>query len=420
MAHLGEMTLRAALIVLLAGHAQAVAAGTPRSAGMAGTVTALTEGVEGARANPANLGLRTNPDLEIELFAGQVWLGNNGIDLDLYNRTTGRHLSEDDKRDLLRAIPAAGWATEFAAGASALGLQVGRTAVTFTATAHGYSTLPHDVFELLLMGNAIADSLDFADADGEAYSVAAARISGAVTPLHHRWGALHFGIGIAYLQGVGYARVDEVRGNLVTRSTGLTGEAHAQLTTATLGKGFGLDVGFATEFGRHWRASGALLNAVAQVHYDRDVEVRTFVATLDTLDVATLEEVDDTDELYWSENGVIEAAPFTVQLPRSLHFGIARVGASARWGIEYVQGLENRAGTTTRPRASLGLEWKPFGWLPLRTGLGAGGRTERWASAGLGLHLPGVHLDFAATSIGAWWPGSPKGVAFAAGMGLRF
>lgn len=410
-----------ALFIGLCGCvASPVHAGTARSAGMAGAVTAITDGVEGARANPANLGLRTNPGLEIELIAGDVWVGNNGFDLDLYNRTTGQHLSDDDKYDLLRAIPVDGWSSEFAAGASALGVQIGRLAFTFTGTAQGYTTLPRDVFELLLMGNAVADSLDFEQAAGEAYSVGAARVSGAVTLMRAPWGPVHFGVGMAYLQGMGYARLDRMEGQLVTRTTGISGEAEARLTTATMGSGFGLDVGLATELGRRWRASLALHNAVAQVHYDQDVEVRTFVASLDTLDIATIDEVDDPEDLYSSEDFVEAAAPFTVDLPRSLRFGLARIGERTRVGLEYVQGFEDRAGTSTTPIAALGVEWKPFGWLPLRTGAGAGGRTGQWGSAGFGLHFPGLHLDFAATSVGAWWPGSPKGIALAAGVSLAF
>lgn len=408
------------LLLALVGSSDEVFAGTARAAGMAGTVTAVADGVEGARANPANLGLRTNPGLEIELITGQFSVGNNGIDLDLYNRTTGRHLSDDDKYEILRAIPVDGWTSEFTAGASALGVQTGRLAFTFTGTAQGYTTLPRDVFELLLMGNAVADSLDFEQAAGEAYSVGAARMSGAVTLLHHPWGPVHFGVGMAYLHGVGYARLDRMEGQLVTRTTGISGQAQARLTTATTGAGFGLDLGLATELGPRWRASLALHNAVAQVHYDGDVEVRTFVASLDTLDIATIEEIDDPDDLYSTDEFVEAAAPFTVNLPRSVHLGLARVGMRTRLGVEYVQGFEKRAGTTTTPIAALGLEWKPFGWLPLRTGVGAGGRTGQWASAGFGLHFPGLHLDFAATSVGEWWPGSPKGVAFAAGVGLSF
>ena len=395
-------------------------ASTARSAGMAGAETAMADGVEGARANPANLGLRTNPGLEIELITGQLWLGNNGIDLDLYNQTTGKHLDDDDKYDILRAIPLDGWSSEFSAGASALGVQVGRLALTFTGTAQGYTTLPRDVFELLLMGNAVADSLNFERAAGEAYSVAAARVSGAVTLMHHAAGPLHFGIGMAYLQGVGYARLDEMDGQLVTRTTGISGEARAQLTTASMGSGFGLDLGLATELGPRWRASLALRNAVAQVHYNRDVEVRTFVASLDTLDLATIEEIDEPEDLFTSVDFVDAAAPFTVNLPRSLHFGLARIGTRTRVGVEYVQGLENRAGTSTTPITALGMEWKAWNWLPLRTGVGAGGRAGQWASAGFGLHLPGLHLDFAATNVGGWWPGSPKGIALAVGVGLSF
>ena len=396
------------------------ASGSVRSAGMAGTVTAITNGVEGAQANPANLLWPDNPRVAIELISTQALIANNGIDLDLYNSTMGRHLGDEDKDAILASIPTSGLTAEAHLGASALGMKFGRVAFTFDGVADAYTNLPHGAFELLLMGNAEADSISFDDADGEALSVATAKLSTAITLGHTHWGPVHAGVGLAYLQGLAYARLEEFDGALVTRLDGIHGQAAGQLLTAGMGSGFGLDVGLAAELGPRWRASLGLRNAFAQVHFSQDVEVRTFYATVDTLDAETIGDVEDEEDLIVSDDASLPGDPFSIDLPRVLNFGLGRVGERTRVGVEYEQGFEVRAGSTTTPRVSVGGEWRGLGWLPLRAGLSMGGRTGRRASAGLGLHLFGFRMDFAASTVGEWWPGSPRGVSVAVGTGLSF
>ncbi len=409
-----------ATLILLGSAATVHATGSVRSAGMAGTVTATVDGVEGAQANPANLAWFDNPGVAIELLSTQALIGNNGIDLDLYNASMKDHLDDADKSAILTSIPTDGLSAEAHLGASAMGVQVGRVAVTFSGTADAATNLPHDVFELLLMGNATADSMSFADAAGEAISLATARVSTAVTVGHSRWGPIHAGVGLAYLQGLAYARLEEVDGTLVTRTDGIHGEARGQLLTAGRGTGFGLDLGAAAEVGPNWRASLAVHNAFAQVHFDQDLEVRTFLATVDTLDLETVEETENEDDLVRSEDELLEAAPFTVDLPRVLNLGVSRVTGRTRVGLEYEQGFATRAGATTTPRFSVGAEWRALSWLPLRAGVSVGGRSERRASTGFGLHVGGFRLDVAASTVGTWWPGSPRGVSLAVGTGLQF
>ena len=405
-----------ALLITTGAHA----AGSARSAGMAGTVTAVTTGIEGAEANPANLSWVDNPNVAIELISTQFVVGNNGIDLDLYNASMNRHLEEDDKANILGAIPSTGLTADAHLGASALGVKVGRVAVTFSGQADLTTNLPHDAFELLLLGNAEADSLDFGDARGEALSLARARVSTAITVGHTLWGPIYAGMGLSYLQGVGYAHLEEMEGELVTRTTGIHGRAQGRLKTATFGAGFGLDLGVATELGPWYRASLALKNAVAQVQFSDGIEMRTFVATVDTLDLQTIEDTEDQDDLISSEDLVFDGDPFSVTLPRVLNLGLSRVTPRASVGLEYEQGFARRAGATTTPRVALGAEWRGLSWLPLRAGVSVGGRSQRRASAGFGLHVVGFRLDFAASTVGELLPGSPKGLAFAFGTGLRF
>jgi hypothetical protein len=410
-------------LVAIAGLPHAAVAATRtsvRAVGMGGAFTAVARGVEATRWNPANLAFDDAPNFALELFSTQASIANNGIDLALYNRTAGAHLDESDKRAILSSIPADGLATSLEAGASALGMQYGRLAIGFTGEASAYSRLPHEVFQLVLMGNAVADSVDFSRAEGEAISYAAARLGAATSLGRTAFGPVYLGITLKYLEGLAYGRLEKIEGTLLTRPSGLVGEARASLTTAGRGQGMGFDVGLATDLGSTWRAGMSLENVYGRIHFDSNLERRTYVATTDTLDVVTVEDASSADSLYSTTDLVESADPFSVDLPRLLHLGLARIGEESTLAFDYEQGFATRAGASTTPAVSGGAEWRRVGWLPLRLGLRLGGQTGSSASAGIGLRLASFRLDIAAATVGRIWPGNPRGIVLGVGTGLEF
>jgi hypothetical protein len=62
---------------------------------------------------------------------------------------------------------------------------------------------------------------------------------------------------------------------------------------------------------------------------------------------------------------------------------------------DYNQGFNDQPGNSTSPSFSLGAEWKPSDWIPIRTGLSFGGVTKfNWAF-GFGLDAGVIEFDFA-------------------------
>ncbi len=391
-----------------------------RAASMGGAYTAVAEGVQATRWNPANLAFEGSSDFGIELFSARAGVANNGIDLDLYNRTAGAHLDDSDKRAILASIPSDGLNTSLEAGASILGVHFGRMALSFSGEGAAYSKLPHDVFQLVLMGNAASDSIDFSQAEGEAISYASVRLSAASSLGETAFGRLHVGMTLSYLEGLAYGRLEKVQGSLVTRPSGILGEASALLTTAQRGQGLGLDLGVATEWNSQWRAGMTLENAYGRIQFNSNLERRSFVATTDTLDVITVQETSSADSLYSTSDLVESIDPFHVDLPRILRFGLARTGERSVVALEYEQGFSRRAGASTTPFAAIGAEWRGLGWLPLRVGISGGGLRGSSASAGIGLRLASFRLDLAAATVGQLWPGNPRGIVVGIGTGLEF
>jgi hypothetical protein len=98
--------------------------------------------------------------------------------------------------------------------------------------------------------------------------------------------------------------------------------------------------------------------------------------------------------------------PFSSPLPTTFRLGAAvqldKVPALKRflWGewlfaCDYNLGLVDGAGAARVGRFSMGLEFKPWGFLPLRTGASFGG-TDRFNFAlGFGFHFGVFDMDFA-------------------------
>jgi Family of unknown function (DUF5723) len=412
--------LLAAVTLLGPDSATAAAKTSVRAAAMGGAFTAVAEGVQATRWNPANLAWSDPSEFGIELFSTAASVANNGIDLDLYNRTAGARLDDADKLAILSSIPSDGLATRLDAGASVLGFHYGQVALSFGGEASAYSRLPHDVFQLVLMGNAVADSLDFSQAEGEAISYASARLSAASSLGETPFGRMNVGLTISYLEGLAYGRLEKMEGSLVTRPTGIMGRAEALLTTAGRGQGLGLDLGVATEWNSNWRGGATLENVYGRIEFNSNLEERTFLASTDTLDIVTVQEVESPDSLYTSTNQVKKIDSFSVDLPRVLRVGIARHGERSVLALEYEQGFSTRAGASSTPAAAIGAEWRALNWLPLRFGVSGGGQRGSSASAGFGLRLASFRLDVAAATIGSLWPGNPRGVVLGIGTGLEF
>ncbi len=88
--------------------------------------------------------------------------------------------------------------------------------------------------------------------------------------------------------------------------------------------------------------------------------------------------------------------------------------------FEYAQGFNDSFGNTTKPRFSLGTEYRLIPLLPLRTGLIMGGDDKtRWAF-GFGLDFWVIDLDFATDTFGsAFSPKSFNALTVAVGMKIR-
>ena len=144
-------TLVYLILALIISPEPALAQGMVRAWGMGGANTAISRGLEAVSYNPANLAFSRGTN--IGLAAVALDAHNNSLSLDRYNEITGTHLDEAGKTALMADIPEDGFRLDADARASALGVQSGNYAFSFSAFGAGQGNLDKDYFDLVLFGN---------------------------------------------------------------------------------------------------------------------------------------------------------------------------------------------------------------------------------------------------------------------------
>ena len=87
--------------------------------------------------------------------------------------------------------------------------------------------------------------------------------------------------------------------------------------------------------------------------------------------------------------------------------------------LDYTQGFTNTPASTTTPRFSLGVEYRPLGWLPIRTGVSVGGTDVFNVAFGFGLHFGAFDFDLATENATLLF--APRTFSYASlALGMKF
>lgn len=409
----------AAALALIAAPPAAVPAGAQGNArawGLAGAYTAAARGLDAVAWNPANLALSPAGTFAVELASVAADLHNNAFTLSRYNEISGATLDDDDKRRLLADIPAGGFRLQADARASAIGLLYGPAALTFQGLAGAGGTVAKDFFDLALLGNPVDRAFRFDGTGGEGYAVAAATLSAGAPLATGARARLCAGVNLRYLRGLYELHFEEATGGLVTTLASLAGDARASWLTAAGGAGYAVDLGLTLQAPRGWTLALAADNVASRLDWNREPERRIWTVAADSLDART----EDLEAAVVETDTTLAAAPYRTTLP-----GRLRLGASNRVGpllvaLDVAQGLEDRAGVSTRTEVRAGAEWLLAGWARPRCGLGLGGAAGASGAVGLGLGLGPLKVDLAAMNRGRLWPTDTRGLALAAATRLEF
>jgi hypothetical protein len=411
--------------LLIASPLPAFAMANARSLGMAGAYTAVADGADAMRWNPASLGKATKSEHLALTLAPNLALGfgNNLLSFgELANLIDSRTLNAENTERILETLPGTGWRLMLGTGTSlALAMPNSRTGVFLDAALDTKGIdVPRDVIALLLNGNASLPNVRIDDLEGATATAVASLGSSFAFPLGSEGG---LGMNLRYLRGIGYAKVTEASGTLFSLSS--TGEmgADARLTTeyATGGNGIAADFGIAGIVGERLRW-GAVLGNVGAMSWSR-ISIKDYSLKVEPFPlVSATGSVTDfsaqTRDALKEESR--EEGPREIWLPPYARLS----GAIQPWQPvmltgEFQVGFGDGYGVSSIPELKLGSELRLLSWLPIRGGFALGGDQGLLLATGLGLDLPGFRLDFAMGGLNGFGSHA-KGATYALSNTLYF
>ncbi|UCD63328.1 MAG: hypothetical protein JSW34_11350 [Candidatus Zixiibacteriota bacterium] len=411
----GVLVLSTIWLALLTAAPAAQEVSSARSVALGSAAMSLARGVDAAKFNPANLGLKEFQVRAVELVGFGANISNNSFTLGDYNKYTGAVLTDDDKADILSKVDDAGLKLTAQADASALAVAMGQFAFGVTASGMADINLSKDIIELLLNGNTFADTIEVTGSYSEGVAYASAFLSYGRCVYQAGTRELAIGATAKYLYGLGVERVVELEGLAATFATGFAGEGEMIIQTAAGGSGYALDLGAALKLNDNYTVGARIKNFLSSLTWSKDAEEHGFIFSFDTMTVENMDE-----DYVVTDDYTVEIDNFKTNLPSLLNVGVANTSGSLLWAIDWEQGFRRAAGASSKPRLSCGVEWSPVAAIPLRVGYSMGGNRNTTFSFGSGFHLPYFFFDYAVvtgTSISGY---SSKGLNLAITTGFYF
>ncbi|MCP4683999.1 MAG: conjugal transfer protein TraF [bacterium] len=387
-----------------------------RSAAMGGAYTGLAKGADAAKYNPANLGLRGYQRFALEIASVGVNVSNNSFTLDDYNKYTGAILSTSDKQDILNKVPGEGLKIDADVKASAMSLAFGSMAVSVTGFAAADVNLNKDILELILNGNTFADTVQVTGSYSDGLSYGSAELSYGTAIYSAGSRQLSVGLTARYIRGVAVEQLVELEGLAATYETGFQGSGRAIIRTADGGNGYGLDLGAALKFNDTYTAGVRVQNVLGHINWNKGTQEHGYIFEFET---ATVDDIED-DDYIGSDDYTVDIASFRTTLPTVMNVGFAKASGRLLWAVDWIQGLGDTPGASTKPHLAVGAEYTLLSVLPVRAGYATGGDKNAAFSFGSGLRLMGFYLDAAIFTGTTGSVYSSKGANFAISTGLQF
>ncbi len=440
-----------------------------RGVGMARTMNASAFGTDALGINPANLAVYDRGSFRLVLSPIGFAVRSDLISYDIYQdyftgvpgpdgTRVAKYLTAADQQDILSRLPDIG-STMFELEDMWLGVSfrhpvIGGIGFSITDRMGWRLTLPKDYFRLFQGLDVNGTTYDFSGTGFSAwwyreYNFSYGREIPSPVPLVRH---LYAGVGVKILRGYGALVTDYYRskfGNVPDPNDPLqytlmgnsdfrelrsgidvfdkSKNADMKPFPDPAGKGVGFDLGVSANILGDIHASLSVTD-IGKITWDRNVFETTGRGAITIVDIASAARDSIRDAFAGQDNAL--PGSFTTALPTRLRLGaMVRSGELRflRWmpgnmmlAMDYTQGLNQSLGNTTKPRFSLGMEYRIIPLLPLRTGISLGGGDKfRWA-AGFGLDFYALTLDFATDNFGILF--SPKNfsmASFSFGLGFR-
>ena len=390
-----------------------------RSLGMAGTSMVLARGTDAPKWNPANLALPREKNWSFTIFNIEATASNSSFPKRYYDKYNGAFLDEDAKNDILGRISESGLGVIADARVQLLSIAFGNYAITVTGSGAGRASAPKDLVDLILFGNQINRTYNATGTAAHALSTATVAFS-AATPVAIPWfkvKASTLGATVKYHYGIGYAELLEAELRATTTATDLAAKGLADFRFgAPGGQGFSIDIGAAADINDQWSVGLSFSDPLSIIHFGGDSYRGMYTFAVDSLTALSFEDT-DFDSIFTTEEIEEEHISFSTVIPAELRLGGGYFFQKVSVTAVYLQGFRKTAVASSTPGFAVGIEYKPWKLLDLRTGIGIGGIHGFRLAWGLSFNPGPVRIDFAFQNIGGLTSGQSRG--FSGGFGLR-
>ena len=230
------------------------------------------------------------------------------------------------------------------------------------------------------------------------------------------------GATVHMLYGGGYSKTERTDGSFVTRDYGFDVDVDYEfLYTYKGGIGLGLDVGAAAQLGGKWTVGASLSNVLGSIPWSGDVSKEVGYVRGDSLTAFRFaDEDEDEDDVLTDSSWTVEGLPsFNTTLPVILRVGVVYREGPVLLSADFMTGFVEGPFASTKPRVSVGTEWRGVRWLPLRMGVVMGGRIGMGTSFGFGIHPGGFVLDVAVMNRGFLSGENSKGFLLGLELGVE-
>ncbi|MFH0765719.1 MAG: DUF5723 family protein [Calditrichota bacterium] len=397
----------AAFIMILgtaSGFSQPIITG--RSSGLAGSCATGMFSVDALGWNPANLGLKANPEFRLCLPGAGLSFGNNSMSPRFIGETFVEDARLTDKQiaDILSQLKTKTLDINTLLAIPVFGLAQGRVAFNVNAQLNSHFALPKDLFELMFRGPVKDQVSKFDNVQSESASWWAAAFS-VGQPLPHPDWLREFSAGatIKYLGGLAMQRLDNQRGQVLLTEESIYVDGYGKTLESTRGSGWGLDFGFSGVMAKSNLKVGLTLGNLFEKIWWRDVTVREAQFYRDSglnPDSLGRPEYWNWEYFFGQSDTTYKISSTQTDLPTYLILSFSRPFLNERIELfgSYFQGWDEAFGQSLKPLFAIGSEFRYIPFLPLRMGAALGGREELVLAGGFGLAFPGYQID-----IGASW-----------------
>ena len=408
-----------------------------RSMGLAGAYQGMARGADVGRWNPANLALPDHPNMTVDFLSFGIAMGNNSLDLTLYNDYMSQeYFDTEDEWDLEAKNAIISYFDDDLIfqeriQVTPLAFSAGQFAFAVNNFAFTNLQIPQNLIVIPLKGLS-TEPIPLNSADGEGI-VGTQLVLSMAKVLHPDLELIKFfsiGASFKYFLGHGYFNIEDTEGYIQSSADSLriNGSYVLQLSApfedvGSYGDGVGFDIGACAKISDELTFGFSVINLIGTINFS-DVENRYSEISYNEPGL----NIDNFTNFGDFLKGVQEDSVYEYRYMTSVKYAMPKrmifsANYKYNWWLtleaDYQQGLNETAGNSKIPKMAFGTQIKYLSFLPLRMGISLGGEQKALYGIGFGIDLKYYKLDLGFASQRGLFEKS-KGINFAISQRIQF